>query len=309
MASLPTGRSGIAAAATGKYVYVFGGEGNPASPVGTFSENQAYDVDSDTWTTVEAMPMPRHGIGAGVVGNRIYIPAGGPVAGFGTTAQSDFFEAAQDIVLPQFVVGGGYRTEIFLSNPASRSADVTMSITDINGSPLVTTIDGAPRASLSFSISPLGSRVLFAPDTSGTLRAGTVRLRSNVRVNAFAVVRLTGTAPVTVYPVSPARSAMFHVRLNRNAQTNTGLAIANTSSESASLTLALLNESGTEVARIERSLATGGQLSRFVDELFASLQQSDFQGTITVRSSQPVSVVALAFDRDGILTIPVVPIE
>ncbi|HYR85760.1 MAG TPA: kelch repeat-containing protein [Terriglobia bacterium] len=306
---LPTGRSGIAAAAIGKYVYVFGGEGNAGSPSGTFSENEAYDADADIWTAVEAMPMPRHGIGAGVAGNRIYIPAGGPVAGFGTTAQSDFFEAAQDIVLPQFVVGGGYRTEIFLSNPASRSADINMSITDMNGSPLATTIDGVQRSAVSVTVAPLGSRTFSAPDTSGTLRAGTVRIRSNVRVNVFAVVRLTGSPAVTVYPASPARSAMVQVRLNRNSQTNTGLAVANTGPASASVVLTLLNDSGNEVARIDRSLAPGGQLSRFVDELFANLQQSDFQGTITVRSSQAVSVVALAFDRDGILTIPVVPIE
>lgn len=308
-APLPTARSGIAVAALGQQVYVFGGEGNRTSPVGTFSENEAYDVDADKWSKLEAMPFPRHGIGAGVVGNRIYIPAGGPVEGFGTTAQSDFFEVAQDVVLPQFVVGGGYRTEIFVSNPAARTAEVQMTVVDINGSPLTTAIDGVPRDSVSFIVPPLASRAISAADTSGPLRAGTVRLRSNARVNAFANVRLANSSVVTVYPVSPQRRAIFLVRLARSEQTNTGVAIANTNIEAAGLVMTLVNESGNEVARIERTLEAGGQLSRFVDELFIGLQQGNFQGTVTVTSNQPLSIVALAFGRDGVVTIPVVPIE
>lgn len=308
-ARLPTGRSGIAVAAAGSYMYVFGGEGNAASPVGTFAENEAYDVDANAWSAVEPMPIPRHGIGAGVVGNRIFIPGGGPVEGYGTTEQSDFFEVAQDIVLPQFVVGGGYRTEIVVSNPASRPAVINISVTDINGTPLTTILDGAARAAVSITLPPLASRTISAPDTSGALRAGAARLRSNVRVSAFATVRAPGIAAATVYPVSRARSAMFHARLIRSEQTNTGVAITNPGSESASVTLALVNDSGNEVSRIERTVSAGGQLSRFLDELFAGLQQTDFAGTMTLKSTQPVSVVALAFGRDGVVTIPIFPIE
>ena len=77
----------------------------------------------------------------------------------------------------------------------------------------------------------------------------------------------------------------------------------------ATVTLALVNESGNEIARIERSLEAGSQLSRFIDELFSTLQQSDFQGTVNVTSSQPLVVVALTFSRDGVVTIPVVPVD
>jgi N-acetylneuraminic acid mutarotase len=306
---MPTGRSGLAAAAVGSYVYVFGGEGNFASPLGTFRENEAYDVDADEWFTAQAMPLPRHGIGAGVIGNRVHIPAGSPIEGFGTTGHSDFFEVAQDIVLPQFVVGGGYRTEIVVSNPASRAADIQISLTDINGGPLTTLLDGAVRASMQLSLPPLASRSISAPDVTGPLRAGTVRIRANVRLNAFAVVRSSGISATTVYPVTATRSDMFQARLIRAESTTTGVAIANAGSESASLILTLVNDSGAEVARIERTIPVGGQLSRFIDELFTELQQSDFVGTMTIRSTRPVSIVALAFARDGVITIPVFPIE
>ena len=306
---MPTGRSGIAVAAIGQHVFVFGGEGNASSPAGTFDQNESYDPDADTWTKLQPMPMPRHGIGAGVVGNRIYIPAGGPIAGFGVTAQSDFFEVAEDVLLPQFVVGGGYRSEVVVSNPASRPVEVVLSVFDISGAPLVTQIDGASRSSLSFTVPPLASHTISAPETSGVLRAGTVRIHANARINAFAIVRLSGGSASTVYPVIPTRNSVFHVRVNRSEQTNTGVAVANTASQSQTVTLALFNEAGAEVARIERTLAAGAQLAGFVNELFPAVQQSDFSGSMTVKAGQAISVVSIVFSRDGVVTIPVSAVE
>ena len=46
-----------------------------------FAQNEAYDPATDSWTTMAPMPTPRHGTGAAVVGNAIYITAGGLVTG------------------------------------------------------------------------------------------------------------------------------------------------------------------------------------------------------------------------------------
>lgn len=87
--NLPTARSGLAAAVVGSRIYVFGGEGNPATATGVFEENESFDVVSGMWRTEVPMAFPRHGIGAVAIGNRIYIPAGAPVQGFGTTNAHD----------------------------------------------------------------------------------------------------------------------------------------------------------------------------------------------------------------------------
>ena len=86
---LPTARSGLAAAAVGDRIYVFGGEGNRATPTGVFAEAEVYDVATNTWSRELDMALPRHGIGAAAIGSRIYIPAGSPLEGFGTTSAHD----------------------------------------------------------------------------------------------------------------------------------------------------------------------------------------------------------------------------
>jgi N-acetylneuraminic acid mutarotase len=90
-APMPTGRSGIAGAVVNNVFYVFGGEGNAASPSGTFGEAEAYDPLRDRWVAQPSMPTPRHGIGAAVLRDRIYIPGGSGVQGFGTAAVHEVF--------------------------------------------------------------------------------------------------------------------------------------------------------------------------------------------------------------------------
>src|SRR6266508_4177754 len=86
-APLPTARSGIAAAALGGRIYVFGGEASS----GTFDENDAYDRHTDTWQTLEPMPTARHGLGAAVVGDTIYVIGGGPTPGLSVSGVNEAF--------------------------------------------------------------------------------------------------------------------------------------------------------------------------------------------------------------------------
>jgi N-acetylneuraminic acid mutarotase len=95
-APMPTGRSGGTAAVVNNRLYVFGGEGNADNTsLGTFNQVEFYDPARDAWTELAPMPLPRHAIGAGVVGNRIYLPGGSIVQGGrapGTTPIMDVFE-------------------------------------------------------------------------------------------------------------------------------------------------------------------------------------------------------------------------
>lgn len=89
LAPIPTARSGIGAAVVGDRIYVFGGEGNSAAPSGVFPQVESYDVMTGSWRAEPSMPTPRHGLGSAAIGGTIYVPAGAPVQGFGTSAANE----------------------------------------------------------------------------------------------------------------------------------------------------------------------------------------------------------------------------
>ena len=83
LSPMPTSRGGIAAAGLNGRLYAFGGEGNADEESGVFAQAEVYDPATDQWTSLEDMPTPRHGLGAGVVDGRIYLPGGGDTQSLG----------------------------------------------------------------------------------------------------------------------------------------------------------------------------------------------------------------------------------
>ena len=85
--SMPTPRSGLAAAAWKGRLYVFGGE-----LPDTYDDVEAYDPATQQWSILQPMPTALHGIGAATMGRGIYIVAGGvSVGSFRPTDQTHVF--------------------------------------------------------------------------------------------------------------------------------------------------------------------------------------------------------------------------
>jgi N-acetylneuraminic acid mutarotase len=85
-ASMPQAQGGLAAAAHGGRLYVFGGEQwVPDQKV--FAEGWVYDPGTDRWTALPPLPTPRHGLGAATVGNRIFLMGGGEKVGGAQASQ------------------------------------------------------------------------------------------------------------------------------------------------------------------------------------------------------------------------------
>lgn len=82
-ADMPTPRGGVATAVVGRRIFVIGGEGNPDTESGVFDDVEAYDTEADTWEVFPPMDVPRHGMGAAAIGNRIYVPGGATTQAFG----------------------------------------------------------------------------------------------------------------------------------------------------------------------------------------------------------------------------------
>src|ERR1700726_4946042 len=95
-ARMPIARSALGAAVHGGRIYVAGGEYQDPHMMATFRGVEAYDPASNTWTEMPPMPVSRHGLAVGVIGNRLHV-IGGDVQSAGTgvevsTGEHDAFE-------------------------------------------------------------------------------------------------------------------------------------------------------------------------------------------------------------------------
>ena len=83
---MPRARGGTSAGVIGGLIVVVGGEGNnvTVNSMRVFPETDVFDPVANSWRTVAPMRTPRHGMGAAVVGNVLYVPGGATAQGGGT---------------------------------------------------------------------------------------------------------------------------------------------------------------------------------------------------------------------------------
>jgi N-acetylneuraminic acid mutarotase len=95
-ARMPIARSAIGAAVYRGRIYVAGGEYQDPHMMATFRAVEAYDPASNTWSEMPPMPVPRHGLAVGVIGNQLHVISGDvQSAGSGvevSTGEHDAFE-------------------------------------------------------------------------------------------------------------------------------------------------------------------------------------------------------------------------
>jgi N-acetylneuraminic acid mutarotase len=75
-AKMPSARSAMASGVYAGRIYVTGGEGQNAQMMYTFRALEAYDPAANRWTLLPSMPVSRHGLAGGVVGNRLHMVSG-----------------------------------------------------------------------------------------------------------------------------------------------------------------------------------------------------------------------------------------
>ena len=92
-APMPTARGGVNGIAVNGCLYTFGGEGNDDHPLGVFDQTEVYNPRTDTWASLEPIPVPVHGVtGLAYVDGWIHLPGGGIMRGgsSGTTLHQAF---------------------------------------------------------------------------------------------------------------------------------------------------------------------------------------------------------------------------
>lgn len=89
--SLNPPRGGLAGAVLAERLFVFGGEGNMNASTGVFPDIDVYDPATNQWQALTPMLVPRHGYGAAVLDNRIYLAGGAVHQGAGGSDEISVF--------------------------------------------------------------------------------------------------------------------------------------------------------------------------------------------------------------------------
>lgn len=78
---MPTARSATAWGVHGGRLYVAGGEIRHRDIWGTYTTVESFDPKSNSWNRLPPMPLPRHGLAGGVLGNNFHLVSGSVQSG------------------------------------------------------------------------------------------------------------------------------------------------------------------------------------------------------------------------------------
>lgn len=306
--SMPTGRSDVGYAVYNNELYVFGGEGNRAHPNGVFDVTEIYNPQTNTWRRGPPMLTPRHGAGAAVIGDKIYMPGGAARQGLETVSVHEVLLGRTGTVyFPHIPAGGGLMTEITLTNFSDTLPALgVLEFYDQNGDPASLNVDGRPQNSLSLNVPPYGSvtfRAQAAPNEPIRIVYGVAS--TDNPLNGSVLFR-SGASVAGVGAGALLRRFIMPAQVSASSGENTGLALLNYSSGTASITLTLRNERGTTLGATTIDLPGNHQTARFITDFFPVLGAADFRGTLVATSTAGVAGVAILVSGTQLTSLPLV---
>ena len=208
-----------------------------------------------------------------------------PVAPIGSSS-------ATSIVLPHFAAGGGWTTQVILLNPTDQplSGTVTMDAAysyAIAPRSATKIVSANPDAVLTGDVV-----VLPAPASATPVASSVTPVASSVFSFAQAGITVTETGIATT---GTSQSYQIFAEFNSVQSLRTGIAVANTESNPATIRFTLLSLSGQPLGYSgAATVQAGGHLSLFLNEIpgFGNLPPS-FRGVLAVVSDRKISAIGL----------------
>jgi hypothetical protein len=188
-----------------------------------------------------------------------------------------------------FASGDGWHAELLLVNPSDNALSGTVQFFNDTG---------APGAMYPYQLAPRASFTVVADSSSPAIEKGSVRIIPDANsltpvpfvVFSFALNGVT----VTEAGVPATEGTGFHAYTELSAASgdtlNSGVAIANTTDQTANVSLILLNVNGSQNKNL--TLAPHAQVSEFLSELFPAMTPPA-AGLLRIFSSSNLSVTAL----------------
>jgi len=201
----------------------------------------------------------------------------------------------------QFADGGGYTTSLILLNTSLVTEAGTFQILDDNGMPLYVNQAGGPN-NWQFRYNILsGGFLRFQTDGSPAgVHVGWVRLMADGGTSVPVGAAVFSNNPEGVLITEsgvPATAYTTHARIyvDLSGGHNTGLAIANVTGTTATITLqAFLSDGATAIGSSHSplELVGGGHIARFADQFISGLPPG-FTGVLDISSTTPFAALTL----------------
>jgi subtilisin family serine protease len=205
------------------------------------------------------------------------------------------------IYFPQFVDGGGYTTSLILLNTSTAVETGTLQIMDKDGAPFaVHQVGGITDSSFSYTIPPGGIYHFQADGSPMDTKAGWVRLTPNGGTSTPIGSGIFGYNPADILVSEsgiPSAAATTHARVyvDLSGKHNTGLAIANVSNSSSSISINAFRTDGVTAAGTSKEpllLPGNGYSAAFADSFVSNLPDG-FTGVLDIRSANSFAALTL----------------
>jgi sugar lactone lactonase YvrE len=222
---------------------------------------------------------------------------------FTTTPTADLTKTAASgvIFFPQFADGGGYTTSLVLLNTSNLTEIGTLQLLNGAGSPLVVNQVGGTSGSVFTYYIPSGGAFRFQTDGSpATINTGWVQLTPELGtptpIGAGVFGYNSGNILVTESGI-PATVSTTHARIyvDLSGGHDTGLAIANTTSANASITITAFQSDGVTgigTSQGPLQISASGYSAFFADQFITGLP-AGFTGVLDITSSTPFAALTV----------------
>lgn len=206
-----------------------------------------------------------------------------------------------------FPFGGGWNTQIMLGNGSGKTASVKVNFMNQAGASAAVPLAGKGlQSSQSFS-SAANRTLVISGDTSKrdttNLEEMWATVTSNEPLDTFVLSDLASKPPafsgaVGAVPLAPSKTFRFPVSVNGPNSFNAQLAIANPNSSATSVTVKVLNSSGSAMGSFGVTLAANNQtLFNLTDKM--TFSSALFSGAVAVCATQPVGLVVIGVEGVG----------
>ncbi len=217
-----------------------------------------------------------------------------------------------DQFFAHFADGSGLASQVVLFNLNDVAAATgQIEILSDSGQPLTVTLNGDPFDGEGDLFVPAKQLLSLRTSGVGTVRTGSVRVTTDRHVEG--VVIFGGATGLAGVGSSPAFSTGFAAPVERNISRgiNTGIAVTALGDAAPVLELTLLNAIGNTMAHASQDLVSQGHAAFFLTEINwdAAVDLSDFQGTLAVTASQPVTATVLQTRPGEFVTLPVTALQ